>query len=153
MTLSLTEFAARAQRLTYQLVKSYELCDRVCLTQHSVTAAQGYTLLTLPRAGTMTMNELSAAMGLASSTMTRMADHLVHKGLVYRQSDYEDRRVVRVGLTAQGQAVQRTLEQAQQELLTSALADVHEDERPAILRALEQVNASIEKALKACCAG
>lgn len=153
MALPLADFAARMQRLIYQLVRDYELCDRACLSQYAVTAAQGYTLLTIPQEGSMTMNELSEAMGLANSTMTRMVDNLVRKGLMYRKPDDEDRRVVRVGIAAQGQIVRRTLEKAQQEQMQEALSEIQEDERPAIVHALEQVNKSIEKALKACCTG
>lgn len=95
-------FAADAQRLIYTLVKSYETCDRVCLTQFGVTSSQGYTLLALPRQGHLSMNELSEAMGVANSTMTRMVDQLVRKGLVQRRPDDEDRRMVQVRLSEQG---------------------------------------------------
>jgi DNA-binding MarR family transcriptional regulator len=153
MNLMLSEFASRVQRLIYQLVRSCELCDRVCLTQHGVTASQGYTLLALPQERSVSMNELSETMGLASSTMTRMVDQLFSKGFVSRGPDHEDRRVVRVELTAQGQQVRRTLEKAQQDLLQAALDDIPEDERSTILHALERVTTSLTKAVKSCCAG
>ena len=141
------------QRLISQLVKEYERCDQVCLAQHGVTASQGYTLLVIPETGSMTMNELSEAMGLANSTMTRMVDNLVRKGLIYRKPDDDDRRVVRVSLAAQGLSTRRTMEKAQQELLQGALADIQEDERTGMIHALERVNKAMEKALRACCNG
>lgn len=149
----LSDFAASVQRLTYQLIKNYELCDQACLAQHGVTASQGYTLLSLPQEDNLSMNELSEVMGLANSTMTRMIDHLVQKGLVYRRPGDEDRRVVKVGLTAEGRNVQRTLEKERQELIQGALAEVREQDRAAILYALEQVVKSIGKALTTCCTG
>jgi DNA-binding MarR family transcriptional regulator len=145
-----SSFAARVQRQLYQLVRNYELCDQVCLAQHGVTASQGYTLLSLPQEGALTMNELSEAMEVASSTMTRMVDQLVSKGLVHRRPDKEDRRIVRVQLTAQGQVIRRTLDKALQEFFKQALEAIPEDERPAILHALEQVTKPIVKALEAC---
>ncbi len=144
-------FALTLQRLIDKLVRNCELCDRLCLAQHGVTASQGYTLLALPQAGHVSMNELSGAMGLANSTMTRMVDQLVSKGLVSRGPDEDDRRIVRVCLTTQGQQVRRLLAKAQQDFFQAVLDEIREDERPAILYALEQVTQSLAKALNTCC--
>ncbi|MCZ7573689.1 MAG: MarR family winged helix-turn-helix transcriptional regulator [Ardenticatenaceae bacterium] len=147
----LSTFAARVQYLAYRLVKCYELCDRVCLTQHDVTVSQGYTILAFPQKGQISMNELSGSMEVASSTMTRMVDQLARKGLVYRKPGDQDRRVVRVGLTAHGQKVRHALEKVRRDFLREALADIPEDKRTPILEALEQLIRSIEKALESCC--
>lgn len=146
-------FTAEVQRLLYRLVRSYELCDQQCLGQYKVTASQAYTLLALPQNSDMSMNELSQAMGLANSTMTRMVDHLVEKGLTHRRADDEDRRVVRVGLTVQGQDLRNTLESAQQGFLQEILAEIREDERPTIILALDKLNTLIGKALRGACCG
>ncbi|MBI4495085.1 MAG: MarR family transcriptional regulator [Chloroflexi bacterium] len=144
-------FAAHVQRLLYQLVRAYERCDQQCLAQLGVTAAQAYTLLALPEATPATMNELSQAMGLANSTMTRMVDHLVKKDLVGRRPDDEDRRVVRVALTARGQELRRALEEAQQELVGQVLEDIEPRQRSGILSALEKVTQAMKKAVSVCC--
>lgn len=144
-------FAASLQQLIYKLLRDYEFCDRICLTQHGVTASQAYTLLALPRKANLTMNALSEAMGLANSTMTRMIDNLVERGLVYRRPDDEDRRAVRVGLTDQGARLRHTLQAAQEEVFEAALEEIPKEERPVILRALEQVTNCLEKALAVCC--
>ncbi|MCZ6635981.1 MAG: MarR family winged helix-turn-helix transcriptional regulator [bacterium] len=43
-----------------------------------------------------------------SSTVTRVVEGLVKKGYVHREEDAKDRRVRRVGLTGEGQAVFET---------------------------------------------
>lgn len=146
-------FASKLQRLVFSLVKNYELCDRMCLEQHRVTASQGYALLSLPEDDCITMNQLSDIMGLANSTMTRVVDHLVEKDLAYRASDDEDRRVVRVGLTAKGRDLQRSLKQAQEGSLQQALSDIGDTEGQTMLRVLEKLNDSIRKVARACCGG
>lgn len=146
-------FAARVQRLLYQLIRDYERCDQMCVAQYGVTASQSYALLALPERFSMAMNELSEAMGLASSTMTRTVDQLVLKGLVHRQHDDEDRRVVRVGLTARGKQVRCDLEKALQEFFKQALDEIREDERPVIVDALEKVTELMGKGVRACCNG
>ncbi|MBI5290653.1 MAG: MarR family transcriptional regulator [Chloroflexi bacterium] len=142
-------FAAQLHRLLYRLAKNCNLCDQTCIGQFGVTASQGYTLLAVPEDGNVSMNELSETMGLASSTMTRMADQLVGKGLVHRRPDDEDRRVVRVGLTSQGREVRCTLEQALQEFFKQVLGEIQADEQLAMLQVLEKVNSALTKAQKA----
>jgi DNA-binding MarR family transcriptional regulator len=146
-------FAAHLQRQLYQLVRACELCDRACLTQNGVTTSQGYTLLAFPDDGCLTMNELSDTMNLSNSTMTRMVDQLVQKGLVRRKADESDRRIVLVELTDQGQATRDTLEKALQGLFAQILDGIPADERPLILRALEQVTQSVAQVLDTnnCC--
>ncbi len=146
-------FATSLQRQLYQLVRAYELCDRACLAQNGVTASQGYTLLSLPKEGYLSMNDLSDAMGLAGSTMTRNVDGLVHKGLVRRQPDAEDRRVVRVGLTERGQKARSVLEGALQDFFKQVTDEIPSDGRSTLLHALEDISQSIAKVFKRCCAG
>lgn len=140
-------FANAVQREIYRLVKNYESCDRSCMLEHGVTAAQGYTLLCLPRKGGMAMSDLSEAMGLAGSTMTRMVDPLVQKGLASRAPDNEDRRIVRVALTEHGREVQRGLEKELEEFFAGILAGLSEERRRAILDTLKLVNLLFEQAL------
>ncbi len=147
----LNTFAINLQKQVYQLVRAYELCDQMCMGQYRVTASQGYTMLTLPESESMTMNALSEAMGLANSTMTRMVDQLVEKGFVRREADDEDRRVVRVSLTAQGQETRRNLEQAQQYFFGQVLTEIPQDERHIFLQVLERIVAAIEKVRKSGC--
>ncbi len=145
-------FAANLQRQLYRLVRTYELCDQACLAQNGVTASQGYTLLSLPQEGHLSMNDLSEAMGLAGSTMTRYVDGLVRKGLAQRKPDAEDRRVVRVELTKQGQKVRSILDGALQDFFKQVLDEIPPAERNTLLHALELVSHSIAKVFKSCCA-
>ena len=147
----LNTFAINLQQQIYRLVREYELCDQMCMGQYRVTASQGYTILTLPESESMTMNALSEAMGLANSTMTRMVDQLVDKGFVRRTTDDEDRRVVCVSLTAQGQETWRNLEQAQQYFFGLVLTEISQDERHDILQVLERIVVAIEKVRKNGC--
>ncbi len=149
----LSTFTDRVQRQIYKLLRSFESCDQQCLAQFGVTASQGYALLAFPEDAGISMNELSQTMGLANSTMTRMVDHLVAKGLVNRRQGDEDRRVVRVALTPQGRELQRSLETARRELLQEVLADIQEGERSSILNSLEKLNAAVAKAMESCCGG
>lgn len=149
MTLSI--LADEIQRLTYDLVHYYGICDRVTIQQLGVTASQGYILLALPEMDSISMNDLSIKMRLANSTMTRMVDQLVRKGMVNRATDNQDRRIVLIHLTEQGQEVRTRLKNALQDFFSQVLGDLSTDQRNELLHSLETLNQSILKTLESCC--
>ncbi|MBI4303025.1 MAG: MarR family transcriptional regulator [Chloroflexi bacterium] len=144
------DFASRVLHLISELVKNNEMCDRECVAQFGVTASQGYTILSLPAEGTLSMNELSKAMSVDNSTMTRMVDQLVDKGLVYRKPDEKDRRLVRIGLTEKGKELHRDLEAELENFYQAALDGISEEERLGIIHSLEQLNNAIKAAIETC---
>ena len=90
-------FTNHVKALINQISQNFENYEQACVTYYGVTTSQGGTLLSFnPKEG-FTMNELSKAVSLDTSTMTRMIDQLVEKGLVHREADRRDRRVVLVG--------------------------------------------------------
>jgi DNA-binding MarR family transcriptional regulator len=115
-----------------------------------VTASQGYTLLALPEQGSLTMNELSSAMGLANSTMTRMLDNLVGKRLAYREHDESDRRIVRVGLTAEGRKVRSAFSEGKRQVVKAVLSQIESGEQRAILAALRTLSSAVEAVMEQC---
>jgi DNA-binding MarR family transcriptional regulator len=71
-----------------------------------LTGAVGFAhyrvLSELRRQGALTASHLAKAADLAPATVTEMLDALVGAGLVERERDTDDRRVVRVSLTPLG---------------------------------------------------
>ncbi len=144
-------FAQALQRLTFDLVRYTAICDRVCTEELDITGSQGYTLLAIPDGESISMNDLSLRMRLASSTMTRMVDQLVQKGMVDRQPDAEDRRVVRVRLTERGAQAKQQLQETLAAVFTRVLQEIPEGERASTIRSLETLNQAIRSTLNACC--
>jgi DNA-binding MarR family transcriptional regulator len=143
-------FANAVQRLTRQIVKNNDACDKLCSACFGVTSTEGDAILRLPDKGTLSMDKLSKAMNLANSTMTRKAGQLIDKGLIYRASDPKDRRLVRVGLTRTGQGLRRDLKKALENFYRGALDEIQEEERGLIIRGLERLNAAIAKGARSC---
>lgn len=142
----------QVERLLFALIRNYEECNRMCVAQLEVTTSQAYTLLALPQNGVITMNELSDAMGLAGSTMTRMVDQLVAKDLMRRERDEADRRVVLVGLSVRGQQVQSRLAEMLDTIFTQVMRQIPEADHATVVRSLELINRAITESLTACCA-
>jgi DNA-binding MarR family transcriptional regulator len=67
-----------------------------------VTLPQYRFLIELASRGPQRLADLATALGVDRSTATRMCDRLVRKRLVTRRRAQEDRRTVRVSLTASG---------------------------------------------------
>lgn len=150
MTISLKNFSSQIQRLTYQLIRYQDICDRVYLEQLGITSAQAYALLALPEEASLTMNNLSETMGLANSTMTRTVDQLIIKKLVEREPDPDDRRVVRIRLTANGRETQRSVKSAFQDFFEQALREIPAEDRETVLLSLGQISQAIANGLAAC---
>ncbi len=74
------------------------------LAELGVSAAQFIILASLGKLGTQSSSELCRGMSYDAGAMTRMIDRLEDKGLLRRQRDSADRRLVRLELTEQGAA-------------------------------------------------
>lgn len=95
------EVLSRVSRLARHL----ELARREALEQLALPQWQFDVLTALRRAGApyeMTPGELMAETLVTSGTMTHRVDQMAMAGLVSRQPDPSDGRVVRVRLTAKG---------------------------------------------------
>lgn len=145
------DFASEVRRLLRQIIKSNQGYEEACVTFFGVTSSQGGALLALPLKKTLRMNELSNSVGVDKSTMTRMVDQLVDKGLVFRKVNEEDRRLVHIGLTELGQELNTKLAKALKGFYKDSLGEIREDEREAIIRSLVTLNGAIARGVENCC--
>ncbi|ASR35621.1 MarR family transcriptional regulator [Prauserella marina] len=72
--------------------------------EYGLTAQQGQLLCVL-MSRPYGMGELGEVLGLAKSSLSGLVDRTAHRGLVEREQDPDDRRAVRVALTAKGSAL------------------------------------------------
>ena len=70
-----------------------------------VTVAQHRVLVLLAARGDLTIGDLADGLGVNPSNATRYCDRLQRLELVHRARSVEDGRMVRVGLTQEGQAL------------------------------------------------
>lgn len=95
----------------------------------------------LGRSGTSIMREVAERLLLSASTMTGIVDKLAERKLVTRELSAEDRRIVRVSLTAKGQRVYKQELVKQIELSRSILEPLTEAERKTLLALFSKVTA------------
>lgn len=70
-----------------------------------ITIAQYRTLVVLASRGPQRLADLAEQLGVTPPTAGRMCDRLARRGLVLRHRSQDDRRVVRISLTAAGRRI------------------------------------------------
>jgi DNA-binding MarR family transcriptional regulator len=145
------DFASEAHQLIDRIARNNRVYEENCVKFFGVTSSQGGTILSIPLNDTLKMNELSNAVGVDNSTMTRMVDQLVDKGFVLRKAGDKDRRLVQIGLTPTGKKLRRELAGALENFYKDSLDQIPENEQAIILESLTKVNEAISKGLEECC--
>ena len=82
---------------------------RVKLSTSELTYSQILAIISIPDSG-IEMSELSSALGLDNSTVTRLVMRLEDKIWVKRKKSQRDQRAVKVFLTQKGVKVQQNIE-------------------------------------------
>jgi len=89
------------------------------------------------------MSELGRSISMDLSSLTRTVDELVKKEFVARKRDPEDRRMVRVALTAKGKKIIRRFEEARKKHIESILRQMTSQERRDLLNILKTLHTRI----------
>jgi len=105
----------------------------------SMTAAT--TLSTLERNGPSRLTALAAREGVTQPAMTQLITRLADAGLVCREPDPDDGRVVRVTITDEGRATLGRRRARRAEKLTVILAQLDPEHRAALAAALPALDA------------
>jgi DNA-binding MarR family transcriptional regulator len=116
-------------------------------TERYLTHAVSVFQLTLPQFMVMaalrhhrqglTMSELAAATNQVAATMTGIVDRLVERNLVNRKRDPQDRRALRVSLTADGKSLLIQVEKKQTAELLPILSPVSPEDRREMVRLMQ----------------
>ena len=114
------------------------MADELARAGHELSFSQYITLKKLAL-GATSATELARAAELNPGAMTRLIDKLIERGLVERHADPDDRRVVRIRLSEQGEAIWRDIDQCGNRVRERAMSGMDEAERLQFIRVLEQV--------------
>jgi DNA-binding MarR family transcriptional regulator len=112
------------------------------LQSSGVTHAQWGPLFCLKRMGNLTVAELAREMFTDAGATTRMLDRLEKKGLCRRVRSLDDRRVVRVELTEEGEACTAEVPAVLSAVFNNHLADFSEAEWHTLLSLLDRLVAN-----------
>jgi DNA-binding MarR family transcriptional regulator len=104
-----------------------------------INPAQGRILFVLWQSGAMPATELARRTSLGKSTLTSMLDRLEAQGQVARVRSAEDRRQVRIELTAKNRAAQGVYDEVSREMARVFYRGFSREEISQFEQALERI--------------
>lgn len=129
-----------------RMFRAISRMSRVGCDETELTPAQSFLLANLEALGPMGMAELRQMSGAAQSTMSEMIGRLARLGFVHKKPLPEDRRTVRVAISARGRAMlaqrQAEMRRRQHKVMNRLTAD----EQARYIAALETLAALLEQA-------
>ena len=123
------------------------------LEPHGLTHAQWGPLFMIRKAGSATVAELARELQIDPGAMTRLLDRLEAKGLCKRVRSTDDRRVVNVALTADGEVAAAKVPVALAEVMNAHLAGFSHAEWQALKGFLRRMLDNAGACKDARCAG
>ena len=101
-----------------------------------VTLTQYRTLVVLASRGPQNLAGLADAVGVAPATATRMCDRLVRKDLIRRRTERDDRRQLRVALTAKGRSLVDAVTGRRRQEIARIINEIPVEQQAVLVQAL-----------------
>ncbi|MFO8060781.1 MAG: MarR family transcriptional regulator [Bacillota bacterium] len=117
-----------------------------------LTRSQCRMLCEVARRGELSsLTDLSGGLGLDLSTVSRVVDGLVREGLMVRRPDREDRRKIRLSLTAAGRELVDSYEYGLSSHVGAIWEQIAPSDREIVLRSLSIIATAQQKCREGCC--
>ncbi len=113
-----------------------------------LTRSQWLALTRIYRQPGCTQSELAETMEMEKGSAGRLIDRLEDNGFVVREPDPADRRVKRIHLTPEAEAIERTMRRIARQTILEALSDLDEAERDKAVELLITVKARLQEMLQ-----
>ncbi len=126
-----------------QLVRVLRAFDKQAQTRFGLGAAQMFILHVLQHHEELSMNELAEHTATDQSSVSLAAGKLVTEGYVRRDVSEEDRRQVRLSLTAKGRALVKRSPPAAQERIMESVKGMRRSERAQLMALLDKLMAGM----------
>lgn len=134
----------RIERLSQLLVEFYERFsswEQGVVRETGLTLPQMHTLEILGSSGRLRMKELAGKMGVTTGALTVLVDRLVRAGLVVREPNEDDRRSIRVRLTAAGELHFQEHHRLHLQLTSEMASQLEPEELQTLLEFIARLNA------------
>jgi DNA-binding MarR family transcriptional regulator len=106
---------------------------------NEVTLTQYRSLVVLASRGPQSVAALADELDVTPSTVSRLCDRLVRKGLVRRREDRRDRRAVRLALTPAGRELVDAVTDRRRTEIAGLLDGIPEEEQRSLVHALRRL--------------
>ena len=114
-------------------------------SKHGSTMSVGQTLLNIDIEEGTPSTKLGPKMGMEPRSLTRTLKTMEEKGLIFRQSDKNDKRMVRIFLTDFGKEKRELSKTAVLKFNTAIQNNIEPDKLKEFFRVMKKINKLIEK--------
>ena len=127
--------------------KSFRAVLTVTLRRRGLHLGQNLVLTALAERDGQTPGEIAALLGVTTPTIVKMATRMTAAGLVFRQRDTSDNRLVRLHLTDAGRALSGPLAEDLELIEERLTAGLSAAERKTLLRLMDRVSTNARELL------
>jgi DNA-binding MarR family transcriptional regulator len=110
-----------------------------------ITVAQCHALLEIGNKKDLSLVDLSGALGLDSSTLSRTIDTMVAGELVERNANPEDRRYITLSLTVKGQSIYNRINQTFDQYYQAIFANIPDDKQQQVIESIGLFTLAVAK--------
>jgi len=132
-------FGRRMIELLPQLIRGFARYESNYLSRGKITLPQLWVLEYLSRHKNTAMHELASFLRVTRPAATGLMDRLIVQGLVRREGDAKDRRIVRVNITAKGQRIINNIWEQKRRMVVQVFGRISPKDRAQYLGTLERV--------------
>lgn len=137
--LTLAEFADNMNEIMPAVMKEFARRQANELYKGRITLPQFFILEFLSREQEATMTRLAQLMHVTTAAMTGIVDRLVRDGYAVRAHEPEDRRIIKVKLTAPGNALVRRISEQRRKMVIRIFGRISTQDRQEYFRILTQI--------------
>ena len=137
--MDIDRFGQRMIALLPRMLRGFARRESNYLSRGKITLPQLGVLEYLSSRRESPMNELARHLGVTRPAATGLVDRLIVQGLVSRQGDRADRRVVRINLTPKGRRVLDNIWNQKRRMLQEVFGRLSPADRSQYLATLERV--------------
>jgi DNA-binding MarR family transcriptional regulator len=133
------KFARRVMELAPQLVKAFNRHEDNDLASGKITLPQFWALYYLSLEEKCKMKKLAEHLEITPAAATGLIDRLIRQGLVVREDDHADRRVVWIELSPKGQKIIGCIQKQRIKAIIDIFGRLPAQDRVNYLRIIEKV--------------
>lgn len=139
MKMSLQEFADRINDIVPIMIKEFAKHQVNELSKGKITLPQFLILGFLEKSGEAKMSDIAHFMAVSTAAMTGTIDRLVKYGYVIRDSEPEDRRVIKIKITPKGRNIIKKINYQRRQMIIDIFGRISENDRSDYLRVLMKI--------------
>jgi DNA-binding MarR family transcriptional regulator len=138
----------REETVDYNIKAAWHAIARMYNQQagkHDITMSMGFVLLNINSEEGTPATKIAPLMGLEARSLTRLLKSMEEKGLIIREADATDKRLVRIVLTKEGKKKRDTSKQTVLRFNEAVRNQIDDSKLLVFFEVLQQISRMIEK--------